>query len=258
MQIPFRRATLVLPILIVCCILPGPSRGEEVRIAVAANFTEPVRRIAAKFERETRNTVKASFGATGMLYAQIRNGAPFEVLLAADEATPRKLVAEGLGVASSEFPYAIGKLVLWSPKPGFVDGRGAVLRSDRFAHLSYCDPKLAPYGAAAVATMRSLGVYEALQTKLVEGQDITQAYQFAASGEADLGFVALSQVFRDGRLRGGSAWIVPAEHYSPIRQDAVLLRSAADHAAALAFLRFLRSDRAKAVIRSYGYGVASK
>ncbi|BAP88513.1 molybdenum ABC transporter, periplasmic molybdate-binding protein ModA [Burkholderiales bacterium GJ-E10] len=257
MQFPFLRTLRALPaIACLFILLPGPARADDLRIAVAANFTEPVRRIAAEFERETGNTVKASFGATGLLYAQIRNGAPFEILLAADAATPRKLVKEGLGVASSEFPYAIGTLVLWSAKPGFVDGHGAVLRSGRFAHLAYCDPKLAPYGAAAVATMRSLGIYEALKPKLVEGQNISQAYQFVASGTAELGFVALSQVFRDGRFRSGSAWVVPAARYSPIRQDAVLLRSAKDHPAAIAFLRFLRSEPAKAVIRSYGYGIS--
>ena len=256
MQIPFRTLRDLSAILFVFALLPGRAHADELRIAVAANFTEPARRIAAEFERETGNTVKASFGATGLLYAQIRNGAPFEILLAADAATPRKLVAERLGIAASEFPYAIGKLVLWSPKPGFVDHHGAVLRSQRFGHLAYCDPKLAPYGAAAVATMRSLGIYESLKDRLVEGQNISQAYQFVASGTADLGFVALSQVFRDGHFRSGSTWVVPEGRYPPIRQDAVLLRSGGSHPAAIAFLGFLRSQPARAVIRRYGYGIS--
>ncbi len=257
MQNPFLRMLRARPAIpFLFALIPAGAHADEVRIAVAANFTKPVQRLATAFEQATGIRVKASFGATGLLYAQIRNGAPFEILLAADAVAPRKLVDRGLGVASSEFPYAIGKLVLWSSKPGFVDRQGAVLRSGQFAHLAYCDPKLAPYGAAAVATMRSLGIYAALKPKLVEGQNISQAYQFVASGTADLGFVALSQVFRDGHLRSGSAWIVPADRYPPIRQDAVLLRSAKDHPAAIAFLRFLRSPSARAVIRSYGYGIS--
>ncbi len=256
MQIPFRMWCVPSAILCLLSFPLGIAQADEVHVAVAANFTEPMQQIASAFERETGNTVKASFGSTGLLYAQISNGAPFEILLAADSATPRKLVAQGLAIASSEFPYAIGRLVLWSAKTGMVDARGAVLRSGKFSHLAYCDPKLAPYGAAAVAAMRSLAAYGALKPRLVEGQSISQAYQFVASGAADLGFVAMSQTFRRGRLRSGSAWIVPQERYPPIRQDAVLLRAAVDHRAAAAFLRFLHSSRARAIIRDYGYGLS--
>jgi molybdate transport system substrate-binding protein len=230
-----------------------PGLADEVQVAVAANFTAPMQQIAAEFERDTGHRAQLVFGATGKFHAQINNGAPFEVLLAADEATPAKLVAEGNAMAESRVTYAVGRLVLWSPRPGFVEDGGAVLRKGQFAHLAYTNPTLAPYGAAAVQAMKALGVFDDLRPKLVQGENITQAYQFVVSGNAELGFVALSQVYRDGRMAGGSAWIVPADLCPPIRQDAVILEKGRGKAAAGALIRYLASDKARAIIRSFGY-----
>ena len=226
--------------------------GGEVRVAVAANFSAPMNRIAASFEQATGNRVLATFGATGKFYAQISNGAPFEALLAADEQTPARLAAQGDAVAASRFTYAIGKLVLWSPQAVYVDAQGEVLAKGAFRHLSLANPELAPYGAAAVATLKHLDLYEALRPRLVMGENITQARQFVATGGAELGFVALSQVLVDGKIEG-SAWTVPAGFYPPIRQDAVLLAKGKDNPAAAAFLAFLKSESAHAIIRSFGY-----
>ena len=230
------------------------AQAEEFEVAVAANFSDPMQEIAAGFEKESGHRVKLIFGATGMLYAEIKNGAPFDVLIAADSETPKKLVRQGEAIAESEFTYAIGKLVLWSPKPKLVDGEGKVLTAGAFEHLAICNPKLAPYGAASEEAMRALGVYETLKPKIVEGQNVTQAYQFVASGAAELGFVALSQVFRSGKLQGsGSAWIVPANLYSPIRQDAVILNKGKGKPGPAELMEYLRSEAARTIIRSYGY-----
>jgi len=229
------------------------AQAEEIELAVAANFSAPMQEIAASFEKASGHKVKLIVGATGMLYAEIKNGAPFDVLLAADSETPSKLVREREAVAESQFTYAIGKLVLWSRKPGFVDEEGKVLISEAFEHLAICNPKLAPYGAASEQVMRGLGLYEALKPKIVEGQNVTQAYQFVASGAAELGFVALSQVYRSGKIQG-SAWIVPGNLYSPIRQDAVVLNKGIGKRATADFMNFLRSEPAQTIIHSYGYG----
>ncbi|HUW49417.1 MAG TPA: molybdate ABC transporter substrate-binding protein [Sulfuricella sp.] len=230
-----------------------PAMADEVQVAVASNFAKPVERIAAEFNKDTGNKAVVSLGATGKLYAQIRNGAPFEVLLAADDTTPQKIGKEGLSVPGSQFTYAIGKLVLWSAKLGVVDGQGEVLKKGAFRRLSLANPKLAPYGLAGEEAMKKLGVFDALQPRLVLGENITQAYQFVATGNAELGFVALSQVAKDGKVTEGSAWIVPQNLYSPIRQDAVLLAKGKGKAAAEQFLKYLKSDKAAAIIRSYGY-----
>ena len=229
-----------------------PAFADEISIAVAANFTAPMKLIAAEFEKESGHKVVASFGATGKFYAQIKNGAPFEILLAADDETPSKLVKENAGVVGSQFTYAVGKLVLWSAKPGLVDGAGAVLKKGDFGHLSVADPKLAPYGAAGVETMKALGVYESIQPKVVTAENITQAYQFISSGNAEMGFVALSQVLKDGKIEG-SSWLVPANLYSPIRQDAVVLDKGKGQPAVDALMKFLKGDKAKAIIKSFGY-----
>ena len=247
---PMRRNFFLL------CILACAGRtvfADEVQVAVAANFTAPMQKIAAEFEKDTGHKAQLTFGATGKFYAQINNGAPFEVLLAADEATPSKLIDEGNAVAASRMTYAIGKLALWSSQPGLVDDQGAVLRKADFAHLAYCNPALAPYGAAAVQVMKTLGVFDALAPKLVQGENITQAYQFVVSGNAQLGFVALSQVFKDGRISEGSAWIVPAGLYRPIRQDAVILDRGRGKPAADALITYLKGAKALAVIKSFGY-----
>ena len=233
----------------------GAASADEVQVAVASNFAAPMQRIAAGFERGSGHVLRLSFGATGRFEAQIGNGAPFEVLLAADEATPKRLAAGGAALAGTQFTYAVGRLVLWSARPGFVDGAGAVLRTGRFEHLAIANPQTAPYGAAAVQTLRALGLHDALAPRLVQGENIAQAHQFVASGNAELGFVALSQVFRDGVFTAGSAWRVPASLHAPIRQDAVLLAAGRDRPAALALLRYLQGDAARDIVRSYGYEV---
>lgn len=233
-------------------LLALPAHADEISVAVAANFTAPMKLIAAEFERDSGHKLVTSFGSTGKFYAQIKNGAPFEVLLTADDETPDKLMKEGAAVSGSAFTYAIGKLVLWSAKPGLVDGAGAVLKRGDFAHLSLAEPKLAPYGAAGVEAMKALRVYEAIQPKIVTAENITQAYQFISSGNAELGFVALSQVLKDGKI-DGSSWLVPANLYSPIRQDAVILEKGRGKPAVDALMKYIRGDKAKAIIKSFGY-----
>jgi molybdate transport system substrate-binding protein len=221
----------------------------QTNVAVAANFTEAAKEIAAAFKAKSGHEAVLSFGATGQFYAQITQGAPFQVLLSADEARPKKLIEDGLAVPDSRFTYAIGKLVLWSKTPGLVKGE-ETLRAVSFSKLSICNPVAAPYGAAAIEAMKSLKIFETLQPKLVEGATITQAYQFVETGNAELGFVALSQ------LTGpevGSRWVVPQQLYSPIRQDAVLLKSGAANEAATGFVAFLRGPEARTIIEKYGY-----
>lgn len=227
--------------------------AEEVTVAVAANFSAPVQKIATAFAAATGHKATVVVGSTGKLYAQIKNGAPFQVLLSADDETPTRLGKEGAGVAVSQFTYATGRLVLWSRQSDVVDDKGEVLRSGRFEHLALADPKLAPYGAAAVEVMTKLGVAASLSPKLVQGESIGQAYQFVSTGNATLGFVALSQVMVDGKIAEGSAWVVPTNLHTPLRQDAIVLNAGKDNVAAVAFMAFLRSDAAKAVIRSFGY-----
>lgn len=227
--------------------------AEEVQVAVAANFTAPMQAIASAFEEDTGHTVVPAFGATGQLYAQIRNGAPFEVFLSADDSAPAKLESEGASVAGSRFTYAIGTLVLWSAQSGYIDDKGEVLKKNAFRHLAIANPKAAPYGLAAIQTLEKLGLNSAVAGKLVEGQNITQALQFISTGNAELGFVALSQVYRDGAITSGSAWQVPSTLYDPIKQDALMLNKGAENPAATALLDYLKGPRAAAIIKSYGY-----
>jgi len=225
----------------------------EVQVAVAANFAAPMQKIAAEFEKDTGHQARLAFGATGKFYAQVRNGAPFEVLLAADDETPARLEKEGRGVPGSRLTYAIGRLVLWSAQAGYVDARGEILKTGNFKHLAIANPKTAPYGAAALSAMKKLNLAEALQPKLVQGENIAQAHQFVSTGNAQLGFVALSQVYQDGKIASGSAWIVPATYHEPIRQDALILAKGAANPAAKALLDYLKSDKTKGIIRAYGY-----
>jgi molybdate transport system substrate-binding protein len=227
----------------------------EVNAAVAANFTAPAQQIAELFQKETGHTVKLSFGSSGKFYSQIKEGAPFDVFLAADEKNPKLLEEEGLAVKDTRFVYALGKLVLWSATPGFVDDKGAVLSKGSYNKIAYADPKLAPYGVAAQETLQKLNLWDKVQGKLVSGESITQTYQFAATGNADLAFIALSQVTKDGKVSEGSWWIVPADMYNPIKQSAVQLSTAKDPAAAKAFMTFLKSEKALAIIRGFGYGL---
>jgi molybdate transport system substrate-binding protein len=227
--------------------------AEDVQVAVAANFSAPLQAIARAFEQDSGHRLVAAFGASGQLYAQILHGAPYEVLLSADASTPAKLESAGTGVPGSRFTYAIGSLVLWSAQEGYVDANGEVLKANRFQHLAIANPKAAPYGQAARQVLDRLGLSEALAGKLVEGQSITQALQFVSTGNAELGFVALSQVYQDGRLGSGSAWVVPETLYAPIRQDALLLKQGEDNPAARALLEYLQGPQAAAIIESYGY-----
>lgn len=238
---------------LLCGSVAGSVSAGEVNAAVAANFTAPMQQIAALFQKESGNTVKLSFGSSGKFYSQIKEGAPFDVILAADEAIPQRLEQEGLAIAHSSFVYAQGKLVLWSAQPGLVDAKGAVLGKGNFNKLAYADPKLAPYGLAAQETLQSMKLWDKVQSKMVTGESIGQTYQFAATGNADLAFIALSQVYKDGKVTEGSWWLVPSNLYSPIRQSAVQLSGAKDKAAAQAFLTFLKSAKVAAVIRSFGY-----
>lgn len=235
--------------------LSWSAQAETVNVAVAANFTAPARVLAAIFEKTTGHEAKLSYGATGAFYSQIKNGAPFDVLLAADDERPIKLEKEGDTVPGSRFTYAIGQLVLWSAKPGVVDGQGEVLKGGQFNKLAIANPKLAPYGAAAVETLNKLGLYAAVQPKLVTGESIGQTYNFVATGNADIGFIALSQIQEAGKLKGGSAWIVPANLHAPIVQDGVILKRAAANPVAKAWMELLRSPKAKELIRGYGYSV---
>lgn len=224
-------------------------------MAVASNFTAPMQKIAAQFERDTGHKAVLSFGATGKFYAQIANGAPFGVLLAADDTTPEKIGKESLGDAATRFTYAIGQLVLWSKQPRYVDAEGKVLARNDWKHIAIANPKLAPYGLAAMQTLDKLGLMAQVQPRVVTGENIGQTYQFAASGNAQLGFVALSQVMEGGQLREGSAWVVPASMHAPIRQDAIVLKPGRGNEAAAALMHYLRGDKARAIIRSYGYAL---
>lgn len=228
-----------------------------VQVAVAANMAAPMQAIVAQFQRDSGHEAVLVLGATGKLYAQIRHGAPFELLVAADDSTPARLEAEKAAVAGTRMTYAIGRLALWSPQPGQVDAQGAVLKNGSFQHLALANPASAPYGAAAVQVMERLGLRAQLQPRWVQGESVAQAYQFVASGNAALGFIALSQVWQDGRLRTGSAWLVPHDLHSPLRQDAVLLVRGRSNPAATALLAYLRSDKARTVLRGFGYELPS-
>jgi molybdate transport system substrate-binding protein len=230
------------------------AQADEVQVAVAANFSAAAQKIAAQFEKDTGHVVKLSFGATGKFYAQIEAGAPFDVLLAADQTTPGKLVTEGKAVPATLHTYAIGKLVLWSADPALVDAKGEVLKSDKWKHLSVADAKLAPYGQAAKETLAALKLADAVQSRVVTAENIGQALQFAQSGNAELGFVALGQVQPpDGSEPAGSLWLVPDNLYTPIKQDAVVIASTKVSKAATEFVDYLASDKARVVIKAYGY-----
>ncbi|POA17638.1 molybdate ABC transporter substrate-binding protein [Pseudomonas sp. FW300-N1A1] len=229
------------------------AQANEVQVAVAANFTAPIQAIAADFEKDTGHKLVAAYGATGQFYTQIKNGAPFEVFLSADDSTPQKLEQEGDIVKGSRFTYAIGTLALWSAKDGYVDAKGNVLTSNQYQHLSIANPKAAPYGLAATQVLARLGLTDKVKDKIVEGQSITQAFQFVSTGNAEVGFVALSQIYKDGKVTGGSAWIVPADMHDPIKQDAVILNKGKDNPAAKALVDYLKGPKAAAIIKSYGY-----
>jgi molybdate transport system substrate-binding protein len=243
----------LLASLIITGVISLSSPAAEVHVAVAANFTKPMEQLKREFEKVSQHTVIVSFGSSGQLYSQIKNGAPYEVLLSADRERPERLVAEGEAVSDSLFTYAVGKLVLWSKQAHLVDKEGKVLSSGQFQHLAMANPQTAPYGAAAKQVMEKLGVWEALKNKIVQGENITQTYQFVATSSAELGFIALSQYQGDG-----SSWFVPQEQYSPIEQGAVLLKKGKNHQAAQEFIAFLQTPAAHAVIKKFGYVIPEK
>jgi molybdate transport system substrate-binding protein len=240
-------------LLMITALFVAPlASADDVAVAVAANFTAPMQKIAAEFEKDTGHKAQLAFGATGKFYAQIKNGAPFEILLAADDTTPEKLEKEGAAVAGSRFTYAIGKLVLWSAKAGYVDDKGEVLKKGDFASF-HRQSETRALRSGGHRDLTALKLLDAVQPKFVQGENIAQTHQFVATGNAELGFVALSQVMKDGKIAEGSAWIVPRTCHQPIRQDAVLLANGKDKPAAAALLQYLGSDKSKGIIKSFGY-----
>ena len=231
----------------------GVALADTVQVAVAANFAAPMKSIAAVLEKTTGHKAELIVGSTGKFYAQIKSGAPFDVFLAADNDTPAKLEQESLAVKGSRFTYATGKLVLWSANANLVDAKGEVLKKGDYKKFAIANPKVAPYGAAAVETMTKLNLLDTITPKLVQGESIGQAFNFIATGNAELGFVALSQVLEGGKLKSGSAWTVPANLHAPIVQDAVVLTRGKDNKAAAELVALLKSERIKDLIRSYGY-----
>jgi molybdate transport system substrate-binding protein len=236
-------------------LVPWFAQADTVQVAVAANFAEPIKAAAIQWQQATGHTLNATIGATGKLYAQIKNGAPFDLFLAANVQAPETLEAEGLIAPGSRFTYAKGQLVLWSADALRVDARGDVLKRADLGKVAYANPKTAPYGAAAVQVMDALGLTAVLKPRLVQGESIGQTYAFVHTGNADVGFVALSQVLDNGKLKAGSMWQPPRNLYDPIEQDAVLLKRAANNTAAQAFLQWLKSPEGLALIRRYGYEI---
>ena len=229
-----------------------PALAEQVLVAVAANFVPPFREVAMEFEKATGHNVQVASGSSGNFYAQIKNGAPFDVFFSADNERPKLLEDEGLGVKGSRFTYAIGRLVLWSPDPNLVKGEDT-LRSESFKHLAIANPKTAPYGVAAMQAIQKLGLWEGLQPRLVMGENLGQTMGFIESGNAELGFLALSQVM-DPKMKGkGGRWDVPINLHEPIQQDVVLLAKGKENPAAKTLMEFMGGPQATAIIERYGY-----
>jgi molybdate transport system substrate-binding protein len=249
MRVISRRLAAAAFFALALAAIPAASQAADVNVAVAANFTEPAKQIAQAFESKTGHKAILSFGATGQFYTQITQGAPFQLFLSADQATPKKLAGEGLAVSDTLFTYAIGKLVLFSKEADLVKGE-QTLKDAKFNKIALANPTTAPYGAAAIEVMKALGVHDNLTPKIVQGNNINQTFQFVDTGNAELGFVALSQVIE---RQGGSRWIVAQNLYTPIRQDAVVLKTGADNEAARAFIAFLKGPEATAVIDKFGY-----
>lgn len=246
---------LLLSLILINGLASTVLPADEVQVAVASNFSKPLEALASAFKASSGHDLKVSAGATGKLYAQIEHGAPFEVLLSADSKTPKKLIDAQLAVADSQFTYALGKLVLWSSAKDYVDAQGEILKKNEFKHVAIANPSTAPYGAAALEVLEHLGLTKTLATKQVQGENISQTYDFVATGNAELGFVAWSQVQQDGQLKEGSVWQVPEELYQAIQQDAVLLNKGKDNSAAQAFLEFLQTPEAQKLITDAGYGL---
>ncbi|MEM7018422.1 MAG: molybdate ABC transporter substrate-binding protein [Pseudomonadota bacterium] len=242
-----------LIVAVLLCFSALPSQAEDITVAVASNFTSAMRDIVTEFEQASEHRVKLAFGASGKFYAQIKHGAPFQVFFSADQAKPMALEKEGLIVPGSRFTYAIGTLALWSSRADFIDAEATVLKEGNFNKLAIANPKLAPYGAAAIDVLRHLSLEKTTRRQWVQGENIAQTYQFVSTGNADLGFVSLSQLLDQGRIKTGSAWVAPKSMHRPIRQDAVLLKRGEDSLAAHELIRFMRSDKAISIIAAYGY-----
>ncbi len=237
--------------IVLIALVSTSALASQTNVAVAANFTDAAKEIAIEFANKTGHEAVLSFGTSGQLFTQITQDAPFQVFLSADSERPWKLVDQGLAATESRFTYAVGKLVLWSKLPQLDIGVDT-LKTSAFSTLSIANPATAPYGAAAVETMKALGVYEALRAKIVQGNSIAQAFQFIDTRNAELGFVALSQVAGN---TSESRWLVPNELYTPIRQDAVLLKKGESNDAATSFVAFLKGPEARAIIEKFGYAV---
>ena len=245
-----------LAITLALLLFGQASWSATVLVAVAANFSKPMTEIAGEFEKATGHSAKLSFGSSGKFVSQLKSGGPFEVFLSADEKGPEKLEQVGLTVPTTRFVYALGKLVLWSTKLGYVDDQGKILETGNFKHLALANPKLAPYGIAAVDVLKKMKLFEKLQPLFVQGENITQTYHFISTANAELGFVALSQVIEKGKITNGSGWIIPDNLYTPIRQTAVLMKKGAKNPAAAALIDYLKSKPALAIIKTYGYDLA--
>jgi molybdate transport system substrate-binding protein len=256
MNLKFPSLKLINVLVLICaCLLENSSNAGEVMVAVASNFSAPMQKIAESFERETGHKVVLAFGASGGFYAQIKNGAPYQVFLSADHETIERLIGDDLAQEQSQFTYAVGRLILWSAKEGYVDAQGDVLKDPKIKKIAIANPKLAPYGVAALQALEKMQLLSSITPKLVIGENVSQTFQFVSTQNADLGFFALSQVYRDGKITRGSGWMVPPNLYEPIRQDAVLLKSAKGSEVAKALMNFLKTDRIKSLIKSYGYSI---
>ncbi|MBI5815444.1 MAG: molybdate ABC transporter substrate-binding protein [Nitrospinae bacterium] len=231
----------------------GVARADNVNVAVASNFLKPLTRICAMYEQSTGHKCVVSAGASGKLYAQITNGAPFQVFFSADKDKVDGLIKVKLAEPASKFIYATGKLALFSTKAEYEGKLEEALKKGSYTHLAVADPKLAPYGSAAISAMEKMGILDAARPRLVTGENITQTYQFAAIGAAEMGFVALSQL-KGSENPGGLVWIVPQTLYTPIEQWAALMSSAKASKAAIGFLEFVKSPGARKIIEDYGYG----
>ncbi len=249
----FKKISLSLLLTALLLAVSQSGSAATTLVAVAANFSKPMTEIAAEFEKETGHSAHLSFGSSGKFVSQLENGGPFEVLLSADEKGPQKLEQDGLTVPNTRFVYAVGRLVLWSATSGYVDNEGKILATGSFKHLALADPKLAPYGAAAVEVLKKQGLFDKLQPLFVQGENIAQTYQFISTANAELGFVALSQVIENGKIGIGSGWIIPENDHTLIRQGAVLMKKGAENPAAPALLNYLKSAPALAIIKKYGY-----
>lgn len=242
---------LLVLLIAVCCI--RPVLAEQLTLAVASNFNLAMQPLVAEYEKNHNIELHVAFASSGKLYAQIVNGAPYDLFFSADQTKSQALIDLGLADVSSRFTYAYGRLALWSAKPNWVDSQGEVLQSSGFNKLALANPKLAPYGAAAIEVLTKLELITATQARWVQGENISQTYQFVATQNADLGFVAASQIIYQGSLKSGSAWLVPDNHYQPIKQDAVIINSTKNIKAAKDFMGFMQSPKARAIMQDFGY-----